>query len=75
MAIASSLHSAVIRRLKTVIVCDLLTYITQHQHNHVSLFLQKKHISGFEQVFMLVEWVLHLYAVWDSSEIRYLLVL
>lgn len=78
MAIASPLHSAVIRGLKTVVGCDLdfiLPYITHHQHNHVSSFLQRKHISDFEQVFILVEGLLHLYGVWDSSEIRYLLVL
>lgn len=78
MAIASPLHFVVIRGLKRVVGCDLdfiLPYITQHQHNYVSSFLQRKHISNFEQVFIVVEWVLYLYGVWGSSEIRYLLFL
>lgn len=63
MAIATALHSAVARGIKTVTGYDLdfiLLYITQHQHNHVPSFLQRKNISDFEQVFILVKGVWHL---------------
>lgn len=63
MAVATALHSAVTRGIKTVIGCDfdfMLLYITQHQHSRVPLFLQRKNISDFEQVSILVEGVLHL---------------